>query len=380
MLTQSQENFFQIVGIESISDNEEVINCIDLTIEEDESFVLANGIISHNSAMGSILQKRNSEKDGIYALKGKIKNCKDLGDLSKNREILEVMQILGIDPTIKGTQMISSYKRIVIACDADCLEGDALIQTPDGSKKISDMIPGDFVISHTGEEREVLNCLEKEDDEYMEISINGKPFKCTIGHKIPISRNGEIIIMEAGDIMPTDLFLSLKNKPSIGFDLDNYELVPSNSIEKKYGLMKFYDITVDQDHSFIVDHGGVGIVFGNCDGFHITSLLINLFHKWFPWIIYNGQLNLLKTPLVSVGDKAKRKYFSDLDEFKRAKPSGNVRYLKGLGSLDEADWEFVMNNKDIATITHNEHAKDYLEMAFGSDSSARKSWLKGKAI
>ena len=48
-------------------------------------------IVEGLSAMGSILQKRNPKDDGVYALKGKIKNCRNIGDLSDNKEILEVM-------------------------------------------------------------------------------------------------------------------------------------------------------------------------------------------------------------------------------------------------------------------------------------------------
>ena len=191
-------------------------------------------IVEGLSAMGSILQKRDPDKDGIYALKGKIKNCRNLGDLSENKEILELMQILNLDPTLKVVHSISSYKRVIIATDAD----------PDGA--------------------------------------------------------------------------------------------------------------------------------------HITSLLINMFFKWFPGVISYGQLNSLRTPLVSVGDKAKRKYFFDLDEFKKSKSTGNIRYLKGLGSLDILDWEYVMSNKDLAVITYDPKAKDYLEMAFGDSSEARKKWLAGK--
>ena len=83
------------------------------------------------------------------------------------------------------------------------------------------------------------------------------------------------------------------------------------------------------------------------DGAHITSLLINLFYKWFPEVIRNKRLSLLRIPLVSIGDGKKRKYYWDLDEYKNSKVSGTIRYLKGLGSLDLADWEYVMNNKHI---------------------------------
>jgi DNA gyrase/topoisomerase IV subunit B len=122
MLTVEQENFFRIVEIEEISDTSEVMNCIDFSVEDDESFVLDNGIISHNSAMGSILQKRDPKRDGVYALKGKIKNARSLSDLSDNREILELMQILNLDP--EGQNLVCPFEKVVIATDQD----------PDGAK------------------------------------------------------------------------------------------------------------------------------------------------------------------------------------------------------------------------------------------------------
>jgi len=187
-------------------------------------------IVEGLSAMGSILQKRNPKEDGVYALKGKIKNCKNIGDLSDNKEILELMQILGLDPTARNIESVG-YKKIVIATDPD----------PDGS--------------------------------------------------------------------------------------------------------------------------------------HITSLLINLFYKWFPMVIRSKRLSFLKIPLVSVGDAKKRKYYWDLDDFKKARPSGNIRYLKGLGSLSLEDWEWVMTNKSLISIEESEDSKEKLEMAFGDSSELRKKWL-----
>ncbi len=190
-------------------------------------------IVEGLSAMGSILQKRNPKEDGVYALKGKIKNCKNIGDLSDNKEILELMHILGLDPTSRNSEIVG-YKRIVIATDPD----------PDGS--------------------------------------------------------------------------------------------------------------------------------------HITSLLINLFYRWFPTVVRNKRLSSLKIPLVSVGDGKKRKYFWDMDDFKTAKPSGNVRYLKGLGSLALDDWEWVMKDKTLITIEDSPESKDKLEMAFGDSADLRKKWLTGE--
>lgn len=111
------------------------------------------------------------------------------------------------------------------------------------------------------------------------------------------------------------------------------------------------------------------------DGSHITSLLINLFYKWFPTIVKHKRLSSLKIPLVSVGDGKKRKYFWDLDEFKAARPTGNIRYLKGLGSLSLEDWEWVMGDKELTNIEESLDSKDKLEMAFGDSADARKKWL-----
>lgn len=188
-------------------------------------------IVEGLSAMGSILQKRDPKKEAVYALKGKIKNARSLSDLSDNREILELMQILNLDP--EGQNIQCPFDRVVIATDQD----------PDGA--------------------------------------------------------------------------------------------------------------------------------------HITSLLINLFYLWFPWMIKQGRIQFLETPLVTTGDKSK-KYFYSLEEFKKGSgksDKGNVRYLKGLGSLSLEDWDYVMKDKRITILIEDKKTKYHLDMAFGKSAMERKKWL-----
>jgi DNA gyrase/topoisomerase IV subunit B len=92
--------------------------------------------------------------------------------------------------------------------------------------------------------------------------------------------------------------------------------------------------------------------------------------------VEQGRLQILETPLVSTGDKAKKYYFS-LDDFKKSpqREMKNVRYLKGLGSLSLEDWDFVMKNRRILEIVSDSHSRNILEMAFGKSSQARKRWL-----
>ena len=44
------ENFLELVEIDDLIKTDEYKNMIDITVEDDETFVLENGIVSHNSA------------------------------------------------------------------------------------------------------------------------------------------------------------------------------------------------------------------------------------------------------------------------------------------------------------------------------------------
>lgn len=68
------------------------------------------------SAAGSVKQARDAESEAIYALKGKVKNARKLSDLTANKEWLDIMSILGIEP---GSQKDPIYEKIIIATDED---------------------------------------------------------------------------------------------------------------------------------------------------------------------------------------------------------------------------------------------------------------------
>lgn len=73
-------------------------------------------IVEGLSSSGGILQRRDPKKDGVYSLKGKIKNAKRITDLSSNSEIIDLMSILGLEPKKKNRP---KYDKIVIAADWD---------------------------------------------------------------------------------------------------------------------------------------------------------------------------------------------------------------------------------------------------------------------
>ena len=190
-------------------------------------------IVEGGSAMGSILQKRDPKTDAVYALKGKIRNARKLSDLTSNSEIVDLMNILSLDPE---NDRSCRFERVVIATDAD----------PDG-----------------------------------------------LGH--------------------------------------------------------------------------------------IASLITNLFFKWFPNVIRQGKLFILQTPLLSVDENRKTKYFysmKDFESYNKTKKPSNVRYLKGLGSLSRPDWEYVFGDMRLLRLAEDTKSEKMMEMAFGTNAALRKKWLQ----
>ena len=88
-------------------------------------------IVEGGSAMGSILQKRDPKNDAVYAIKGKMRNARRLSDLTSNAEIVDLMNILNLDPE---NDRACKYEKIVIATDAD----------PDGLGHIASLITNLF--------------------------------------------------------------------------------------------------------------------------------------------------------------------------------------------------------------------------------------------
>lgn len=166
----------------------------------------------------------------------------------------------------------------------------------------------------------------------------------------------------------------------MNIDLSKYELKHPTSIRKIKKEITMYDINVKNDHTFhIFLDENTKILTHNCDGHHISALLLNFFHKWFPDIIKNKKLYRLITPLIGCNIGKTRKYFYTLEEynnFLKDNKVTNVAYLKGLGSLSLEDWKYVMENKILFQIIMDSESGKYLEIAFGDSSAKRKKWLE----
>lgn len=112
--------FLQLEDISSISD-EYYANTVDISVHEDESFILANGIISHNSAVGGISSVRTPEIHGALPLTGKILNVNGeaRSKVIASAALLDIMNALGLMVGEKAERRYMRYGKIYIATDAD---------------------------------------------------------------------------------------------------------------------------------------------------------------------------------------------------------------------------------------------------------------------
>lgn len=116
-----EKSLIQLVDIESITESDYQTNLVDIEVEEDNSFCLSSGIVSHNSAASSILSARSNNM-GCYPLKGKPINAlaATTKELMDNKEFTEMMTILGlkIGEKVTSTSQLR-FGKIVLTSDFD---------------------------------------------------------------------------------------------------------------------------------------------------------------------------------------------------------------------------------------------------------------------
>lgn len=114
------QHLFELVDIVAINSTHHY-NMVDITVEDDESFVLASGIVSHNSAKSQISEARDPNTVAAFALTGKINNvwdCTPAQALSMGK-ITELLAIIGLTPGKPADRAKLNYGYIIPATDAD---------------------------------------------------------------------------------------------------------------------------------------------------------------------------------------------------------------------------------------------------------------------
>ena len=87
---------YELVEIDSVTE-EGYRNCVDISVDSDDrTFLLGNGIVSHNSALGGLLPSLGRKEKAYYMLKGKPLNAYSASQKKfiENKELSGLYQII----------------------------------------------------------------------------------------------------------------------------------------------------------------------------------------------------------------------------------------------------------------------------------------------
>jgi len=115
------------------------------------------------------------------------------------------------------------------------------------------------------------------------------------------------------------------------------------------------------------DHDGIG---------HISPLLIAFFYKFWPRLFKEKKVKITRTPImISTKDKEVKWFYTyeEANEFKTSEKGWKHRYIKGLGSLTEDEYDRIINKPVYDVVTVDDMAM--FEMMFGKDSTPRKEFM-----
>jgi DNA topoisomerase-2 len=125
----------------------------------------------------------------------------------------------------------------------------------------------------------------------------------------------------------------------------------------------------------------------DCDGSHIKSLLVNMFHYWWPSLLKMDYIQTLKTPIVkAIRGKKVMEFYTEQDYIKW-KASGinfnsyQIRYFKGLGTSKKEDAKDTFKRLEELKVDYYHKDKkcdESILLAFDKDKNVKSTIKKTK--
>ena len=184
---------------------------------------------------------------------------------------------------------------------------------------------------------------------------------------------------------------SLRGKPLNVYDCETKEIIEPR---KNGDLPELANIMVATGLQFGVPVNNINqLRFGklvvlsdqDLDGFHITSLLLSFWAKYWPEIFKLGAVYRMNTPLyiamTSKGDVFEFFTEEEYQTWAKTAPKHKADYYKGLGGFDTETFERFLQNREkylvqITALEAQDLAK--FELAFSNtEQDSRKVWLEG---
>lgn len=378
----------------------------DIQIEDDETFFLANGILTHNSAIASFVEIRNPENQAGMPLRGKVLNVygKAPNDAMENTEVADIITALNLefneqmgdfvlDPKVKLYDV--KYESIFeVDKEGNYLVKEVTVVATDKfliNKRwvaVSELVdnPDDYrgYVKNIELSNKTLTELSEPDYFHFRRLWDFRGFrKQGVAYDVQVGRS-KFVCNDIDEIRVDGVWnkvsLFLKRMPKTkqpvvitkappGSKLNRYHKWLKPSFDSKLKYSKVY-VATDADP----------------DGSSITNLLINLFHEYFPelfWDSENTFINRIMFPMIAARKGKKTLYYENRYLFDEGKEKGEiddswkVEYFKGLGSMEKEDWEHVFNNLDEYSFKYYDDGNldSLMQIFFDGDANLRKEWL-----
>ena len=146
-----------------------------------------------------------------------------------------------------------------------------------------------------------------------------------------------------------------------------------------------FGVDYRDDNNFqTLNYGKVMIICdSDVDGIHISSLIINFFHKLFPTLLGRDEpfIESMQTPIVKVFmNKKEHTFYNNLKFLKFAEENKDnkykVKYYKGLGTSSNKEVKATFGQKVIDYVK-DEKTDENMDKIFSSkESNKRKRWLE----
>lgn len=154
------------------------------------------------------------------------------------------------------------------------------------------------------------------------------------------------------------------------------------NIVKILGLKYELKYESDADMTTLRYGGVISLTDADADGYHISGLIINYFHHFWPKLIERGYLSFCITPIVKVYKGKKVLEFYTLNKYeewmKTAQQPYKTKYFKGLGTSTAAEAREALKNinQKLIEFQRDDECDEHVSLAFNNKrSDDRKEWL-----
>jgi len=170
------------------------------------------------------------------------------------------------------------------------------------------------------------------------------------------------------------------------FDSSIQKIAANQEVKEVTSILGL-DLSKDDKHKNIEFDKIVIATDNDLDGVHISSMLLGWWKKLAPNLFKEHRICKLNTPLVIIKNSRGdiKNWFYTLNEFKKWESTNkdkslNITYLKGLGSLEVSDLDYIISKLGFDALLDefelDENADRLFQEWLGSDAEPRKKYLK----